>query len=85
VQAGAEASRGDLVVALGRRGNDRGVGDADDFLEMRKRLRAVGFRHRVGARGVGIDHGDQLGALAAGEFLGVQPAHVAGADDGNLQ
>jgi hypothetical protein len=54
VQAGVEAGRGDLVVALGGRGDDRGLRQRKDVLEMGKRPDAVRLGRRLGARRVGV-------------------------------
>ena len=85
VQPGLEAGARDLAVALGRHGDDRRVGHAEDLPVVVERRAAERAGDRLGARAVGVGDRHQLAVGARGELLRVVAAHVARPDDGDSQ
>ena len=81
VQAVLQAIARDGVVPVGRDGDHRRL----CFAEYRAVIAERRSAKRLCPREVGIDHRGHLDARQAREFLRVVAAHVAGADDGDVQ
>ena len=76
---------GQLVVQPRGRGDHRGVDLAQQRAVIGQGLRVALGGQAVAVGGHGIDHGHQLDVRQADEFLGVESAQAAGADDGDVQ
>ena len=85
VQAGFQAGTGHLVMPLGRNRDDGRIGKANGFAIVGESGAGMLVSDRLGPRSVEIRHRDQPAIAARGELLGVVAAHVAGAEDGDLQ
>ena len=81
MQALLQAVECDLVMAVRRHRNHRGVSFAEYGAVVGKR----GDAKRLRAGEIAVHHGDELHARKARELLGVIAPHVAGADDRGSQ